>query len=191
MCHLQTFSILTCHSHTFGHTEVRAGLSGLTFKRRFFLRRRSHAEEQSTYNSSHLQTLSITVPSILSLPLTHKHIVSKQTVLGTQWSIELLCQQQWVILLEIDLTQQCHPVIIQNSGFESRVSRSEMRIRSFSFQAPLLWKQLPVQAQEADALSTFKVRFNTSLFDEASSQGWVIEGTVGFVSVMLEGLDFI
>jgi len=41
--------------------------------------------------------------------------------------------------------------------------------RAFSYQAPLLWNQLPVWLQEADALSTFKIRLKIFLFDKTYS----------------------
>ena len=50
-----------------------------------------------------------------------------------------------------------------------RISKSRMGGRSFSYQAPLLWNQLPVLVREADTLSTFKARLKTFLFDKASS----------------------
>uniref|UniRef100_A0A674MKY1 BED-type domain-containing protein n=1 Tax=Takifugu rubripes TaxID=31033 RepID=A0A674MKY1_TAKRU len=37
-------------------------------------------------------------------------------------------------------------------------TRSRMGGRAFSYQAPLLWNQLPVQVREADSISTFKIR---------------------------------
>uniref|UniRef100_A0A8C6MFG0 Reverse transcriptase domain-containing protein n=1 Tax=Nothobranchius furzeri TaxID=105023 RepID=A0A8C6MFG0_NOTFU len=48
-----------------------------------------------------------------------------------------------------------------------RISKNRMGGRSFSYQAPLLWKQLPALAHEADTLSTFKIRLKTFLFDRA------------------------
>uniref|UniRef100_I3JBY4 Ig-like domain-containing protein n=1 Tax=Oreochromis niloticus TaxID=8128 RepID=I3JBY4_ORENI len=39
--------------------------------------------------------------------------------------------------------------------------------RAFSFQAPLLWNQLPVWIQETDTISTFKIRLQTFLFAKA------------------------
>ncbi|XP_074496841.1 uncharacterized protein LOC141770891 [Sebastes fasciatus] len=48
-----------------------------------------------------------------------------------------------------------------------RVSKSRMGARAFSYQAPLLWNQLPVPVREADTVSTFKSRLKTFLFDNA------------------------
>ena len=48
-------------------------------------------------------------------------------------------------------------------------SKSRMRSRAFSYQAPLLWNKLPVNVREADTLSTFKIRLITFLFDKAYS----------------------
>ncbi|XP_071350987.1 uncharacterized protein [Trachinotus anak] len=50
-----------------------------------------------------------------------------------------------------------------------RVSKSRMGGRAFSYQAPLLWNQLPVWVREADTLSTFKIRLKTVLFSKAYS----------------------
>ena len=50
-----------------------------------------------------------------------------------------------------------------------RVSKSRMGGRAFSYQAPLLWNQLPVYGREADTLSIFKIRVKTFLFDKAYS----------------------
>ena len=56
----------------------------------------------------------------------------------------------------------------QNAGFlvVPRVSKSRMGARAFSYQAPLLWNQLPVWVREADTLSTFKSKLKTFLFDK-------------------------
>ncbi|MEJ4599689.1 hypothetical protein SJ928_14005 [Enterococcus faecium] len=50
-----------------------------------------------------------------------------------------------------------------------RVCRSRKGGRAFSYQAPLLWNQLPTSVREADSLSTFKARVKTFLFDKAFS----------------------
>ncbi|XP_071329025.1 uncharacterized protein [Trachinotus anak] len=51
-----------------------------------------------------------------------------------------------------------------------RVCKSRMGGgRAFSYQAPLLWNQLPVWVREADTLSTFKIRLKTVLFSKAYS----------------------
>ncbi|XP_070400467.1 uncharacterized protein, partial [Nothobranchius furzeri] len=50
-----------------------------------------------------------------------------------------------------------------------RISKLRMGGRSFSYQAPLLWNQLPALVREADTLSTFKNRLKTFLFDRAYS----------------------
>ena len=50
-----------------------------------------------------------------------------------------------------------------------RVSKSRMGARAFSYQAPVLWNQLPTLVREADTLSTFKSRLKTFLFDKAYS----------------------
>uniref|UniRef100_A0A8C6LDP4 Reverse transcriptase domain-containing protein n=1 Tax=Nothobranchius furzeri TaxID=105023 RepID=A0A8C6LDP4_NOTFU len=42
-----------------------------------------------------------------------------------------------------------------------RISKIRMGGRSFSYQAPLLWNQLPALVREADTLSTFKNRLKT------------------------------
>ena len=41
--------------------------------------------------------------------------------------------------------------------------------RAFNYQAPLLWKHLPMSVRGADTLSTFKSRLQTVLFDKAHS----------------------
>uniref|UniRef100_A0A8P4JV61 Reverse transcriptase domain-containing protein n=1 Tax=Dicentrarchus labrax TaxID=13489 RepID=A0A8P4JV61_DICLA len=48
-------------------------------------------------------------------------------------------------------------------------SKSGTGARAFSYQAPLLWNQLPVVVREADTLTTFKSRLKTFLFDKAYS----------------------
>ncbi|XP_074521138.1 uncharacterized protein LOC141786458 [Halichoeres trimaculatus] len=50
-----------------------------------------------------------------------------------------------------------------------RVSKSSMGGRAFSYQAPLLWNNLPVEVRGADTVSTFKNRLKTFLFDKAYS----------------------
>ena len=50
-----------------------------------------------------------------------------------------------------------------------RVSKSTMGARAFSYQAPLLWNQLPVCVQAADTLYVFKSALKTFLFDKAYS----------------------
>ncbi|XP_065326200.1 uncharacterized protein LOC135932628 [Pelmatolapia mariae] len=50
-----------------------------------------------------------------------------------------------------------------------RVFKSRMGGRAFSFQAPLLWNQLPVWIRETDTISTFKIRLKTFLFVKAYS----------------------
>ncbi len=59
----------------------------------------------------------------------------------------------------------------QNAGLlvVPRVSKSRMGARAFSYQAPLLWNQVPVWVREADTVSTFKSRLKTFLFDKAYS----------------------
>lgn len=61
------------------------------------------------------------------------------------------------------------PLRSQNAGLlvVPRVSRSRMGGRAFSYQAPLLWNQLPVQVREADSIATFKIRLKTYLFEKA------------------------
>jgi len=49
-----------------------------------------------------------------------------------------------------------------------RVLKSRMGARAFSYQAPLLWNQLPPSVLEADTVTTFKSRFKTFLFDSFS-----------------------
>ena len=51
-----------------------------------------------------------------------------------------------------------------------RVSKSRMGARAFSYQAPLLWNQLPGQVREVDTLSRFKTSLKTFLFNKAYSQ---------------------
>jgi len=51
----------------------------------------------------------------------------------------------------------------------TRVSQSRMGGRAFSYQAPLLWNMLPVNVQDADTLSNFKIRLKAFLFDKAYS----------------------
>ncbi|KAI3373418.1 hypothetical protein L3Q82_022031, partial [Scortum barcoo] len=59
----------------------------------------------------------------------------------------------------------------QNSGLlvVPRVSRSSLGGRAFSYQAPVLWNQLPVWVREADTVSVFKNRLKTFFFDKAYS----------------------
>ena len=58
-----------------------------------------------------------------------------------------------------------------NSGLlvVPRISKSRMGARAFSYQAPLLWNQLPVCVREADTLPLFKSRLKTFLYDRAYS----------------------
>ncbi|TWW65331.1 hypothetical protein D4764_21G0002310 [Takifugu flavidus] len=65
--------------------------------------------------------------------------------------------------------QPNRPLRSQNAGLlvVPRVSRSRMGGRAFSYQAPLLWNQLPVQVREADSIATFKIRLKTYLFEKA------------------------
>ena len=49
------------------------------------------------------------------------------------------------------------------------ISKSRMRSRGFSYQAPLLWNHLPDLVWGADTLPTFKSRLKTFLFDKAYS----------------------
>lgn len=48
-----------------------------------------------------------------------------------------------------------------------RISKSTVGNRAFSYQAPVLWNQLPVHVKEADTVSTFKTRLKTFLFELA------------------------
>ena len=59
----------------------------------------------------------------------------------------------------------------QNAGLlvVPKVSKSRMGARAFSYQAPLLWNQLPIWVREADTLSSFKSMLKTFLFDKAYS----------------------
>ena len=50
-----------------------------------------------------------------------------------------------------------------------KISKSRLGARAFSYQAPLLWNNLPISVREADTLSTFKSRLKTFLFDKAYS----------------------
>ncbi|TWW80158.1 26S proteasome regulatory subunit 6B [Takifugu flavidus] len=67
------------------------------------------------------------------------------------------------------LYQPNRPLRSQNAGLlvVPRVSRSRMGGRAFSYQAPLLWNQLPVQVWEADSIATLKIRLKTYLFEKA------------------------
>ena len=71
------------------------------------------------------------------------------------------------------LTPYCphRPLRSLNSGLlvVPRVTKSRMGGRTFSYQAPLLWNQLPLSVREADTVSTFKARLKTFLFDKAFS----------------------
>lgn len=51
-----------------------------------------------------------------------------------------------------------------------RVSKSTVGNRAFSYQAPVLWNQLPAQVKEADTVPTFKTRLKTFLFKIAYGQ---------------------
>lgn len=50
-----------------------------------------------------------------------------------------------------------------------RVFKCRLGERAFSYQAPLLWNQLPLWVREADTLHTFKVRLKTFLFNKTYS----------------------
>ncbi|XP_056887154.1 uncharacterized protein LOC130524745 [Takifugu flavidus] len=65
--------------------------------------------------------------------------------------------------------QPNRPLRSQNAGLlvVPRVFRSRMGGRAFSYQAPLLWNQLPVQVREADSIATLKIRLKTYLFEKA------------------------
>jgi len=52
-----------------------------------------------------------------------------------------------------------------------RVLKSRTGARAFSYQAPLLWNQLPPSVREADTVTSFKSRLKTFLFDRAYSSG--------------------
>lgn len=67
--------------------------------------------------------------------------------------------------------QPNRPLRSQNAGLlvVPRVFRSRLGGRAFSYQAPLLWNQLPVQVREADSIATFKNRLKTYLFEKAYS----------------------
>jgi len=49
------------------------------------------------------------------------------------------------------------------------VLKSRIGARAFSYQAPLLWNQLPPSVQEADTVTSYKSRLKTFLFDSAYS----------------------
>ncbi len=57
----------------------------------------------------------------------------------------------------------------QNAGrlVTPKVSKTTVGCRAFSYQAPVLWNQLPAHVKEADTVSTFKTRLKTFLFDVA------------------------
>ena len=50
-----------------------------------------------------------------------------------------------------------------------KVSKITVGGRAFSYQAPLLWNQLPIHVKEADTISTFKARLKALYFDLAYS----------------------
>ena len=50
-----------------------------------------------------------------------------------------------------------------------RVSKSRMGARAFSYQAPLLWNQLPIWVRGAETVTSFKNELKTLLFDKAYS----------------------
>uniref|UniRef100_A0A669EZ97 Reverse transcriptase domain-containing protein n=1 Tax=Oreochromis niloticus TaxID=8128 RepID=A0A669EZ97_ORENI len=73
-----------------------------------------------------------------------------------------------------DLVVPYHPIRALRSRSAGllavpRVFKSRMGGRAFSFQAPLLWNQLPVWIRETDTISTFKIRLQTFLFAKAYS----------------------
>ncbi|XP_030580839.1 uncharacterized protein LOC115777144, partial [Archocentrus centrarchus] len=73
-----------------------------------------------------------------------------------------------------DLIVPYHPnraLLSQTAGLlvVPRILKSRMGGRAFSFQAPLLWNQLPAWIQETDTLSIFKIRLQTFLYDQAYS----------------------
>ena len=53
-----------------------------------------------------------------------------------------------------------------------RISKSNLGGRFFSYQAHVLWNQLPAQIHGADTHSLFEIRLKSFLFDKAYSQGW-------------------
>ena len=59
----------------------------------------------------------------------------------------------------------------QNSGLlvVPKVSKSRVGARSFSYQAPLLWNQLPLSVREADTICMFKSRLKTFLYNQVYS----------------------
>lgn len=60
----------------------------------------------------------------------------------------------------------------QNAGLlvAPRVCKSTVGARAFSYQAPVLWNQLPTNIKEADTVSTFKIRLKTFLYEKAYGQ---------------------
>ncbi|KAJ0008550.1 hypothetical protein NQD34_015965 [Periophthalmus magnuspinnatus] len=60
----------------------------------------------------------------------------------------------------------------QNSGLlvVPRVSKSTVGGRAFSYQAPVLWNQLPADVKQAPTVSVFKTRLKTFLFGIAYDQ---------------------
>ncbi|XP_029903354.1 uncharacterized protein LOC115356335 [Myripristis murdjan] len=59
----------------------------------------------------------------------------------------------------------------QNAGLlvVPKISKTRSGGRSFQFQAPRLWNNLPISVRRADSLSIFKSRLKTFLFDKAYS----------------------
>ena len=60
----------------------------------------------------------------------------------------------------------------QNAGLlvVPRVSKSTVGARAFSYQAPILWNQLPANIKECDTVSTFKTKLKTFFFEQAYGQ---------------------
>ena len=51
-----------------------------------------------------------------------------------------------------------------------RVAKSTVGAKAFSYQAPVLWNQLPAKIKECDTVSTFKIRLKTFFFEQAYGQ---------------------
>lgn len=69
----------------------------------------------------------------------------------------------------IQLYQPTRALRSQNAGLlvTPRVHKATLGRRAFSYQAPLLWNQLPANVKEAETVTAFKARLKTFLFELA------------------------
>uniref|UniRef100_UPI000D3040EA uncharacterized protein LOC112434934 n=1 Tax=Maylandia zebra TaxID=106582 RepID=UPI000D3040EA len=90
-----------------------------------------------------------------------------------------------------DLVVPYHPIRALRSRTAGllvvpRVFKSRMGGRAFSFQAPLLWNQLPVWIRETDTISTFKIRLKTFLFAKSADGPDLTDTPVALLTVVMD-----